>query len=241
VSDAAGLLDTVADIDAFAAFGIRAFTTTRATGTFRLDGDDPAGAVVGRWHALQGALAALGAPRLASARQVHGARVVRHGADWAGWLRVDGADGHVATGGGIALAVSVADCVPVLLAHPSGMIAALHAGWRGAAAGILDVALAAFRAEGLVPADLRMHLGPAICGPCYEVGADVYAQVTGGPPPPGPVRLDVRNALEAQAARAGIRELSRSEDCVRCRGDRYFSHRAGDGGRQLAVIVAPGS
>ncbi len=79
---------------------------------------------------------------------------------------------------GVLLTVTVADCVPVFLADPdSRAIALLHAGWRGAVAGIMDRGIRALEAlRGVSPSGLRVHLGPAICGACYEVGPDVLQQ-----------------------------------------------------------------
>jgi polyphenol oxidase len=130
-------------IDDFAAFGIRAFTTTRAAGTYGVHGDDPVSEVMARWHALVDELQPV-APRFATARQVHGARIVAHSSSWEGWLRIAEADGHLTMVRGIAMAVTVADCVPVYIAHPSGAAALLHSGWRGTVAGILEEGIRAF-------------------------------------------------------------------------------------------------
>ncbi len=222
-------------IPTFDALGLRAFVTSRAAGTFGLpeQGDDPD--ATGRWQALQRALAGSGAPRLASARQVHGTRVLVHGGGWEGWVRVDGADGHVLTAGGAA-AVTIADCVPILLGHASGRVAAVHAGWRGVAGGILRETIGAFAQLGVPAHELVMHLGPAICGRCYEVGTDVYEQLTGWATK-RPRQVDLRALLAEQAKELGVTRWSASGECTRCDNDRFFSHRAGDLGRQVAVIV----
>src|SRR5690606_7559315 len=99
-----------------------------------------------------------------------------HEAGWAGWLRADGADGHLTVLPGTSFAVTVADCVPVFVAHPTGAAALLHAGWRGTAAGILPAAVRLLADRGAAATHLRVHLGPAICGACYEVSPDVYAE-----------------------------------------------------------------
>ena len=221
-------------IDDFAAFGVRAFTTTLGAGSFSTSADEPAGEVMGRWDALR---AELSVPRFATARQVHGDRVAAHTPTWEGWLRVDAADGHLALDRGIAMAVSVADCVPVFLAHPSGAIALLHAGWRGTAACILERALSAFGDRGLPARELAVHLGPAICGRCYEVSPDVFRQITGRAVAT-PTCVDLREALAERARQVGVRAISISPFCTRCDNDRFFSHRAGDWGRQLGVLLA---
>jgi purine-nucleoside/S-methyl-5'-thioadenosine phosphorylase / adenosine deaminase len=218
------------------AYGIRAFTTTRATGTFGVRGDEPVREVMARWSELRRELRA-GGPRLATASQVHGAHVLVHEPVWEGWLRADCADGHVAGERGTAVAVTVADCVPVFLAHPSGAIALLHSGWRGTAAHIVERGIDALVQLGLPAAELRLHAGPAICGKCYEVSADVYAQLT-GTDPGAPRTIDLRALIADHARARGVRHITISPMCTRCNNDRFFSHRAGDTGRQLGVMMA---
>ncbi len=222
-------------VPSLAAIGIRAFITTRAAGSFGLPETGEDAAATARWHELQRTLASQGAPRLASARQVHGTRVLVHGDGWDGWLRVDGADGHLVAAGGAA-AITVADCVPVLIAHPSGVVAAVHAGWRGVAGGIIAEAIRAFAAQGLPADELVVYLGPSICGRCYEVGVDVYEQLTGWPTK-RPRNVDLRALLAEQAKQFGVVKWSASGECTKCDNDQLFSHRAGDAGRQVAVIV----
>lgn len=219
-----------------AAFGIRAFTTTRASGTFGVNGDEPVRDVMGRWDALRRELHERGG-RLATAKQVHGTHVLVHQPGWEGWLRANDADGHLSVERGTALAVTIADCVPVFIAHPSGVVALLHSGWRGTAGRIVERAIEQLVLRGCSAGELRVHTGPAICGTCYEVSADVYAQLTGrNPGRPTPVDL---RALIAEHARArGVRHITTSASCTRCDNDRFFSHRAGDAGRQIGVMIA---
>lgn len=222
-------------LDHFAAFGVRAFTTGRAAGSFGMHSREPVADVVARWAALRRQLGPR-LPRLATAGQVHGARVVTHGEGWdAGWLRVDDADGHATLRGGTALAVTVADCVPVFLAHPSGAVALLHSGWRGTEARITEAGLQALSARGIATREVWLHLGPAICGNCYEVSAEVHARLTGRTVD-RPTRVDLRAIIADHARAAGVEHISASALCTRCDGDRLFSHRAGDEGRQLGVI-----
>jgi len=189
-----------------------------------------------RWRALRDDLQGGGA-RLATSGQVHGTNVLVHHPGWEGWLRADAADGHACVDRGTALAVTIADCVPVFLAHPSGAIALLHSGWRGTAARIVEGAIDAFEKRGLRASELLLHTGPAICGRCYEVSADVYAQLTGRDSG-RPTTIDLR-ALIAEHARArGVKDVSTTASCTRCDNDRFFSHRAGDTGRQLGVIIS---
>ena len=222
-------------VEAFAELGVTAFTTGRAAGSFGTQSDEPVRDVMARWSAVR---ARVGAVRLATAAQVHGDTVLEHDTRWTGWLRADAADGHLALARGTAMAVTVADCVPVFVAHPSGATAILHSGWRGTAARITERAIRRFQALGLAPEDLRVHCGPAICGRCYEVSAEVARQLTGRDPAHA-VTVDLRELIARQARTLGVRHLSSSAFCTRCDNDRFFSHRAGDPGRQIGVIHAP--
>jgi YfiH family protein len=215
--------------------GVIAFTTTRAIGTFGVNADEPVREVMGRWAALRRELLEFG-PRLATAAQVHGTRILVHDGAWHGWLRGEEGDGHFAPEKGTAMAITVADCVPVFIAHPRGATMALHSGWRGTAARILVHALDDLGRAGFSVDEARIHLGPAICGRCYEVNADVFAQLTGRDPGK-PTPVDLREILADQARAAGATRITISDLCTRCNNDRFYSHRAGDTGRQLGVIV----
>jgi polyphenol oxidase len=221
----------------FESWGVTAFTTTRDAGSFGLSSSEPVSEVMGRWSALQRELWER-ARRLVSIRQVHGTRLLVHTGGWEGWLRAgEEADGHIAAEKGIALAVGIADCVPVFIAHPSGIVALLHSGWRGTAARITTEAIAALARYGLAPDELAMHLGPAICGRCYEVSADVREQLTGQPATRAG-NVDLRSLIAEHAAEMGVQKITMSSSCTRCDNDRFFSHRAGDAGRQIGVILA---
>ena len=82
-----------------------------------------------------------------------------------------------------------------------------------------------------------MHLGPAICGRCYQVGPEVFEQLTGW----STLRsrsVDLRALLAEQGRDGGVRHLSASPHCTKCDNEQFFSHRCGDAGRQVAVIRA---
>lgn len=225
-------------VPGFEHLGVTAFTTTRAAGSFNLGAAEPVAEVFGRWMRLAGALGP-GVERLAVAHQVHGNRILVHGSGWCGFLRdTAGADGHFTMARGTAMAVTLADCVPVFMAHPAGVVALLHSGWRGTAAGILPNGIRAFAERGCAPKDLVIHLGPAICGDCYEVGPEVHEAVT-GESVNRPTRVDLRAALARQAERAGA-TATISAWCTRHDNERFFSHRAGDSGRHVAVIALAG-
>lgn len=223
-------------VDDFFTFGIRAFTTSRSSGSFGMMTGEAVRDVTARWSMLRGDLAHGGA-RLATATQVHGSRVLVHHSGWEGWLRGDDADGHVTIDRGTAMAVTVADCVPVFMAHPSGASGVLHSGWRGTAADIVIRGIEVLRHRGIRTAELHVHLGPAICGRCYEVNGDVYEQLTGRRPARA-TTIDLRAIIADRARLAGVRHITVSPSCTRCNNDRFFSHRAGDEGRQLGVIIA---
>ena len=230
----AGQLELVRD---FESFGVRAFTTTRAFGTLGSNSDEPIKTVMARWDQLRATIAESGATRLATAAQVHGDAIVEHVPGWQGWLRGPQADGHIAPERGTAVAVTIADCVPVFIAHGSGVVAALHSGWRGTAARIVERAIERLAARGLKPSTLRMHLGPAICGKCYEVSPDVVQKLT-GQLVERPQPVDLRAIIAGHAAAKGVQEVTISASCTRCDNDRFYSHRAGDAGRQVAIILA---
>jgi YfiH family protein len=223
------------DVAELAGFGIRAFTTTRDAGTFSLSGPDPVGEVMTRWTRLQDELSPY-ARRTVIGRQVHGSTVITHRGGWEGLLRTGEADGHLAAERGIILAVSIADCVPIFMAHESGIVALLHSGWRGTVGRIIDSGVKAYTRLGIAPDELTVHLGPSICGRCYEVSADVREQLT-GQPATREGKVDLRSLIAEHARELGVTRISVSADCTKCDNDRYFSHRAGDTGRQIAVIV----
>ena len=108
----------------------------------------------------------------------------------------------------------------------------LHGGWRGTAAGILRRGLSGLPSVSRV----WIHLGPAVCGRCYEVGPEVHEQL-GLEPPATPSPVDVRGVLAHQAIETGVApdRITVSEHCTRC-GEGFFSHRGGDTGRQVGFL-----
>ena len=134
-------------VESFAEFGVTAFTTGRRVGSFGTQSDEPVREVMGAWAALR---AQLGGSAVASPprRRCTAAR---------SWSTAPGGKGGCAatlpTGTcplerGTAMAVTVADCVPVFIAHPSGAVAVLHSGWRGTAARITAARSALFESLG---------------------------------------------------------------------------------------------
>lgn len=197
-----------------------------------------------RWRRFREALPEF--PAAVLAHQVHGNTVLWHdAAAAAGWTLLEGADGHATTAPGQLLLVTVADCVPIYLVAPEQrVVALLHAGWRGAACGILARGMDLLKTRASVRSrEVVMHCGVAISGERYEVGNDVMAAVDKPPAASGHSRLDLRNLLAEQAARLGIVEVTSSGFCTATRRDLFFSHRgsAGADGRMVAYLGMPAS
>ena len=215
--------------------------TTRGTGDQPFDlglfsGGSPEAGVRDNWREL---ITRTGADAAVHAPQVHGAEVRLHRAAGRGLTLVEPCDGHVTTERGVLLAVTTADCVPVFLVdRHERAVGVVHAGWRGAAAGVLESAFELLeRKVGVAASDVHVHLGPAICGACYEVGPEVF-EALGRPVPEGPEPIDLRAVLAARAEGAGVPldQVTTSEHCTLCRDDGLFSHRRGDKERQVGFI-----
>jgi YfiH family protein len=223
-------------------YGVTAGITTRDGGfNLGLLTPEPAADVLTRWRTFAAAMAP-GFRTIAVGLQVHGRTVAIHDGPGPGWIIREDVDGHATKDAGILCCVSVADCVPVYLAHPpSGVVALLHAGWRGVTAGVLDAGLDALRILGVERLDdVVMHCGVAICGECYEVGPEVLAAVTGAAATTTG-RLDLRAILAQQASDAGVGVVSVSPWCAAHDTHRFFSHRRSGGadGRMLAYLGRP--
>jgi YfiH family protein len=201
-------------------------------------GDDPA-AVAANRRRLAGAVG-LAPDHVLWMEQIHGATVQVVDGPRTG--PVEATDGLVTATPGIAVAVLVADCVPVLLADPAhGVVAAVHAGRVGAAAGVVPRAVEAFRSAGGAPADSDALLGPAICGACYEVPAEMQAAVESRLPgsaartPRGTPGLDLRAGLARQLAGLGVSRIVIDPRCTAEDPELYSHRRDGVTGRQAAV------
>lgn len=191
------------------------------------------------------------AERLFEVSQVHGARTlpVRPGAVPQA-LRIEQADAMVATAPDVAVAIRVADCVPVLMADPrSGAVAAAHAGWRGCVAGVVPAALRALQHEaGARPAEVLVALGPHIRVGAFEVGDEVAERLEQAAPAAhavlrgaGKPRVDLSRVLRAQLAAAGVPDghVDDVGGCTYAEPERFFSYRR-DGqrsGRHLGAIA----
>jgi len=207
-----------------------------------LDRDDSVVAEDGGWsRALRAARIALPA---VTVRQVHGTRVIlaEPGAE------PPEADGIATRERGVALGVVTADCVPVLLlARSSCVVAAVHAGWRGAAAGVLEAALARLRATfGVEPPDVEALLGPSIGPCCYRVGNEVQSAFTtrtgttteaAWAPADDRFVLDLRTAARLLLEEAGVSSVVTVGPCTSCT-PAFASYRrdGASAGRQLSFI-----
>jgi len=233
------------DIDAVLAF------TTRRGGVSdapfdtlnlgRSTADRPEAVAENRARALREA--SLDPARLATAGQVHGARVV----EALGPGHVEACDALVTRVPGLTLAVTSADCLPILFVAP-GAVAAAHAGWRGTAAGIPRATLAALlrAAAGTTTAQVRVAFGPCIRGCCYEVGDEVALQFPeeARKPANGRWMLDLPAAARVQLVEAGLSPdaIADTGACTACDPDLYFSHRrdAGRTGRHWGLVARRG-
>jgi copper oxidase (laccase) domain-containing protein len=152
----------------------------------------------------------------------------------------DEADAAVTSATGAVLAVHTADCAPIALASPHG-IGVVHAGWRGAAAGVIGRAVAELRALG--PGPVVALVGPLIGPECYEFGAadlDEVVRVLGpevrGRTREGRPALDLPAAVGAALAAAGVEEVEWIGGCTAC-GEGSFSHRARGEEERQAVLA----
>lgn len=198
---------------------------------------------------------ALGIPAgsFASTDQVHGSCIVSARRADCGEpppLPPYKADGLVTRETGVALIIFTADCVPVLLHDPvRGVIAAVHAGWRGTAAGITGkTVLKMVNDFGCAPSDIRAAIGPCISKCCYETGADVAdaLRATLGDaaescvsPAGGKYMTDLKEANRLLLTRAGLTDIIVSDECTSCMCDKYWSYRrvSGKRGSQAAIIL----
>jgi hypothetical protein len=233
-----------------AGLAVRAFFTTRVggfsaapyaslNGAFHVgDAEDAVEANRVRIDGLAGA-------PVAYMSQVHGDGVVRvRGAD-----ERPEADGLITDTAGLALAVLVADCVPVLLHDAAtGAVAAVHAGRQGVAKRVVERAVAALVALGSSgTTGISAAVGPAICGACYEVPDSMRDEVASIEPAAfattsaGTPSLDLRAAVDAQLRSAGVGSLHRVGGCTR-ESPELFSHRRdGITGRFSGVIRCEGN
>jgi hypothetical protein len=156
---------------------------------------------------------------------------------------LEATDAVIATRPGLAVAVLTADCVPILLSDPeAGVVAAVHAGRVGARVGVLPAALDAMREAGAQLDRVEVLLGPSVCGECYEVPADMQADVAKHLPGSasktrkGTPGLDLRAGLWQQLAAAGVAKIGVDPRCT-VEDKTLFSHRRDGTTGRLAAIT----
>lgn len=231
---------------------VRAFFTDRNQGKSsapfdRLNlaehvGDDPVAVAANRAMVEANA----GAP-VVFMRPEHGAQVAVLGREYLDGREAPTADVLVTSVQGLGLATLAADCVPLLIHDGiSGAVAAAHVGREGLRKGVLDAAIAALgdMGKGSVGHDaITASIGPAICGQCYEVSADVQARLAGLHPAAiaktswVTPSLDLPRAVEVRLAQLGVGHVIRSSACT-FEDESLFSYRRDHvTGRHSGVVV----
>lgn len=171
------------------------------------------------------------------------------------------ADGYVTKDKGIALAIFIADCVPVLLEDKvSGVIGAVHCGWRPTVADILKNAVDKMVSLGARPDNICVAIGPAIDKCCFEVGGEVIEavkQLLGQEKATGfyskkeiaadeviksedKFMLDLRGVVRERLLQLGLKveNIETVGECTMCNPDKYWSHRYTKGERgSLATVI----
>ncbi|TDI59819.1 MAG: peptidoglycan editing factor PgeF [Alphaproteobacteria bacterium] len=167
------------------------------------------------------------------------------------------ADALVTQVPGLALGIVTADCVPVLLHDQSNStVAALHAGWKGTLAGIVQNTIAAMQSLANEQSIICAAIGPCIAQPSYEVGPEVLAAFTAEDNSwssyfkpsdrPDHYRFDLGGAVTALLDRSGVASIDRINHDTYAREAQYYSYRRtthrgeSDCGRQLSAIVLEG-
>jgi polyphenol oxidase len=194
--------------------------------------------------------------RLISAYQIHSPTVVIAEAPWDAVARPK-ADAIVTRAAKLAIAVSTADCGPILFADAqAGVIGAAHAGWRGALSGVVESTIAAMERCGADRLRIVAALGPMIRQPSYEVGPELVTQFVNDDPENerffrdgarvGHSLFDLPGYIVARLARAGIGRIDDLGRCTYAEPQTFFSYRRSvhrrepDYGRHLNAIALAG-
>lgn len=205
-------------------------------------GDDPSAVAVNRLVVEERAGATV-----VFMRPQHGARVAVLGSDYLDGREPPEADALITTVPGLALATLAADCVPLLIHDGlSGAVAAVHIGREGLRKGIVDAAIAAlvdirrgWHHEELITASI----GPAICGHCYEVSAELRASVSKIHPVAaattswGTPALDIPRAVGVRLAELGLTNVFRHRYCTFEDLSLFSYRREKVTGRQAGVVL----
>jgi YfiH family protein len=197
--------------------------------------------------------AVLPGARIVSPHQVHGAEVVTAG-EWPDDDRPH-ADAIVADRPGTLLGILTADCAPVLFADAqAGVVAAAHAGWKGALAGVTDRTIEAMERLGASAKRIAAAIGPCVARANYEVDWAFLERFTRADPenerffaegPSGRPHFDLESYLLARLAAAGLGRVEALGEDTYGGADRFFSYRRATHrsepsyGRQLSLIGLP--
>jgi YfiH family protein len=176
---------------------------------------------------------------IAHLRQVHGRRVV--------YARASGlyeeADAVYTDRPNLWLAIKTADCVPVLLSAP-GLVAAVHAGWRGLKEGILAQTVTTLcKTANLLPDELHAAIGPCISAPHYEVEAEIADDIPHGihgpSPKPGKALLNLGETAREQLIAAGLpgRQVHHTKRCTFAEKSWFNSYRRSKAGDETPYAV----
>jgi YfiH family protein len=171
---------------------------------------------------------------LISVYQVHSPDAVLVEGPWTG--ERPKADGMATAVPGLALAITTADCGPLLFADPhAGVIGAAHAGWRGALTGVIESTLTAMERLGARREKIVAVLGPTISGEAYEVGADLMNRFIEASPDnerffrpngrPGHAQFDLPGYIGARLEAAGIGAFANLGLCTYADEERFYSYR----------------
>jgi YfiH family protein len=188
--------------------------------------------------------------RIVSPHQVHGADVVEAG-NWPDDRRPP-ADAIVTDRPGILLGILTADCAPVLFAEPqAGVVAAAHAGWKGALAGVTDRTIEAMERLGARRSRIAAAIGPCIAQRSYEVDHPFLQRFCEVFPdnerffaegPAGKPHFDLEAYLLARLAAAGLATVAALGEDTYSQPDRFYSYRRATHrgelgyGRQISLI-----
>jgi purine-nucleoside/S-methyl-5'-thioadenosine phosphorylase / adenosine deaminase len=190
--------------------------------------------------------------RLLTLYQIHSATAVIVDKPWNG--AVPEADAVVTGTPGLAIGALTADCAPILFCDPGArVIAAAHAGWRGALLGIVEATIACMEQLGARPERTVAVIGPTISQRAYEVGTDYVEHFVGKEPrssaffvnddSSGEPHFDLAGYVAERLARAGVGNFTDLGLCTYCDETRLFSYRRSqhhgedDYGRQISAIV----
>jgi YfiH family protein len=215
--------------------------------------DDPDAVRANRAHVMRNL--GLGPEALVTVHQVHSPTCVVVEGPWR-----DGApraDAMATRTPGLALGILTADCAPVLFADPEGgVVAAAHAGWKGARSGVLEATVRTMTTLGAEAGRIVAVVGPCIHQPSYEVGPEFHAALTGDDPAhdrffrpsgkPGHHLFDLPGYVATRLESAGVGRVEVLPRDTRAEEETFFSYRRAtlegqeDYGRQLSAIVLGG-